>query len=60
MNSTIGPYDQRAFRPLEPTASWLSHLTQACMRACLMLLIFYALAQASDFRFERRQVVSAK
>ena len=26
LNSTARPYDQRAFSPLDPTVSWLSHL----------------------------------
>ena len=29
LNSTARPYDQRAFSPLDPTVSWLSHLTLA-------------------------------
>ena len=29
LNSTARPYDQRAFRPLGPTVSWLSHLALA-------------------------------
>ena len=29
LNSTARPYDQRAFSPLDPTVSWLSHLALA-------------------------------
>ena len=30
LNSTARPYDQRAFSPLDPTVSWLSHLALQC------------------------------
>ena len=53
-NSTARPYDQRAFSPLDPTAVWHSHLALAIY---MFVVNFDALAQASDFRIERRQVV---
>ena len=34
LNSTARSYDQRAFNPLDPTVSWLSHLALA-MHACM-------------------------
>ena len=55
LNSTARPYDQRAFSPLDPTVSWLSHLALAIYM--FVVVNFDALAQASDFRIERRQVV---
>ena len=55
LNSTARPYDQRAFSPLGPTVSWLSHLALAIY--IFVVVNFDALAQASDFRIERRQVV---
>ena len=55
LNSTARPYDQRAFSPLDPTVSWLSHLALAIY--IFVVVNFDALAQASDFRIERRQVV---
>ena len=55
LNSTARPYDQRAFSPLDPTVSWLSHLALAI---CIFVVVnFDALAQASDIQIERRQVV---
>ena len=57
LNSTARPYDQQAFSPLDLTASWLSHLALAI---CMFVVVnFDALAQASDIRIERRQVVSS-
>ena len=53
--STARPYDQRAFSPLEPTVSWLSHLAQAIYM--FVVVNFDALAQASDIQIERRKVV---
>ena len=55
MNSTARPYDEWAFSPLKFTADWLLHMALAKY----MFVIFYfdALAQASDFRIERRRVV---
>ena len=42
LNSTARPYDQRAFRPLDPTVSWLSHLALAI---CIFVVVnFDALA----------------
>ena len=56
LNSTAHPYDQRAFSPLDPTVSWLSHLALAIY--IFVVFNFDALAQASDIQIERRQVVS--
>ena len=55
LNSTARPYDQQAFSPLDLTASWLSHLALAIYM--FVVVNFDALAQASDIRIERRQVV---
>ena len=55
LNSTACPYDQRAFSPLGPTVSWLSHLALAIY--IFVFVNFDALAQASDIQIERRQVV---
>ena len=55
LNSTARPYDQRAFSPLGPTVSWLSHLALAIYM--FVVVNFDALAQASDIQIERRQVV---
>ena len=55
LNSTARPYDQRAFRPLGPTVSWLSHLVLAIYM--FVVVDFDAMAQASDIQIERRQVV---
>ena len=51
LNSIARPYDQRAFSPLDQTVGWLSHLTLV-----FVVVNFDALAQASNFRIERRQV----
>ena len=55
LNSTARPYDQQAFSPLDLTASWLSHLALAIYM--FVVVNFDALAQASNIRIERRQVV---
>ena len=55
LNSTARPYDLRAFSPLGPTVSWLSHLALAIYM--FVVVDFDALAQASDIQIERRQVV---
>ena len=55
LNSAARPYDQRAFSPLDPTAVWLSHLALAIYM--FVVVNFDVLAQGSDFRIERRQVV---
>ena len=55
LNSTARPYDQQAFSPFDLTASWLSHLALAIY--IFVVVNFDALAQASDIRIERRQVV---
>ena len=54
MNLTARPYDQLAFSPLDPTASWLLYLALAIYMCAVAN--FGALAQASDFQIERRQV----
>ena len=54
LNSTARPYDQQAFSPPDPTAIWHSHLALAIY---IFVVNFDALAQASDIRIERRQVV---
>ena len=54
-NSTARPYDQQAFSPLDLTASWLSHLALAIYM--FVVVNFNALAQASDIRIKRRQVI---
>ena len=54
LNSTARPYDQQAFSPPEPTAIWHSHLALAIY--IFVVVNFDALAQASDFRIERRQI----
>ena len=48
LNSTARPYDQRAFSPLGPTVSWLSHLALAIY--IFVVVNFDALAQASDIQ----------
>ena len=55
VNSTARPYDQQAFSPPDPTSIWHSHLALAIY--IFVVVNFDALAQASDFRIERRQVV---
>ena len=55
VNSTARPYDQQAFSPPDPTAIWHSHLALAIY--IFVVVNFDALAQASDFPIERRQVV---
>ena len=54
LNSIARPYAHRAFSPLHPTADWLSHLALAIY---MFVVNFDSLAQASDIRIERRQVV---
>ena len=54
-NSTARPYDQRAFSPLYPTASCLSHLALAIYM--FVVVSFDGLAQAGHILIERRQVV---
>ena len=55
VNSTARSYDQQAFSPPDPTVIWHSHLALAIY--IFVVVNFDALAQASDFRIERRQVV---
>ena len=52
LNSTARSYDQRAFSPLDPTVSWLSHLALAIY--IFVVVNFDALAQASHIQIERR------
>ena len=54
LNSIARPYGQRAFSPLDPTAGWISYVT---LPIYLFVVNFDALAQASDYRIEKRQVV---
>ena len=53
-NSIARPYDQLAFNPLDPTAGWLPH---PVLEIYVFVVNFDALAQPSDFRIGRRQVV---
>ena len=55
LNLTALPYDQRAFSPLDPTVSWLSHLALAIYIS--VVVNFDVLTQASDIQIEWRQVV---
>ena len=55
LNSKARPYDQRAFSPLDPNVSWLSHL--AMVIYIFVVVNLDALAQASVIQIERRQVV---
>ena len=57
MNSSARPYDQRAFSPLDPTVSWLSHLAMAIY--IFVVVNFDAMEQASDIQIERRQLCSS-
>ena len=50
-NSVALPYNQGAFSPLDPTASWLLHLALAIYM--FVVVNFDALAQASDIQIER-------
>ena len=54
-NSTARPYDQRVYSPLDPTAIWLPHLDLVIYM--FVVVNFDALAQATDFQIERREVV---
>ena len=40
LNSTARPYDQRAFSPLGPTVSWLSHLALAIYMFVIYIYIY--------------------
>ena len=55
LNSIARPYDQQPFSPLDPTAGWISHLALAIYMFALVNCD--SLAQANDFRIERRQAV---
>ena len=55
VNSTARPYDRQPLSPPDPTAIWHSHLALAIY--IFVVANFDALAQASDFQIERRQVV---
>ena len=52
---TAHPYDQKAFSPLDLTASWLSHLALAIYM--FVVVNFDALAETSDIRIARRQII---
>ena len=52
LNSTVRPYDQQAFSPLDLTASWLSHLALAIYM--FAVVNFDALAQAHIIRIEKK------
>ena len=54
LNSTARLYDQRAFSPLDPTASWLSHLAVVITK--FVFVNFDAPAQASNIRNRREAV----
>ena len=41
LNSTARPYDQRAFSPLDPTVSWLSHLALAIYILLLLIAMLW-------------------
>ena len=55
LNSIARPYEQRALSPLDPTATWLSHLALAIYM--FVVVNFDALTQASDFQIERTPFV---
>ena len=55
LNWTARPHVEWAFSPLDFIADWLSHLGLAIY--IFVVVNVDALAQASDFRIERRQVV---
>ena len=55
LKSTACPCDQRAFIPLDPTISWLSHLALAIYM--FVVVNSDALVQGTDIRIERRQFV---
>ena len=55
LNSTARPYDQQTFSPPDPTAIWHSHLALAIY--IFAVVNFDVLAQASDIRIEKRQLV---
>ena len=59
LNSTARPYGQRAFSLLDPTACWLPHLALVIYMFVVVNFdtLAHVLAQASDIRIERRQVV---
>ena len=55
LNSTARPYDQQAFSPFHLTDDGLSQLALA--EYMFVAINFDAVAQASDIRMERRQVI---
>ena len=57
LNSTARPYDQRAFSPLDPTVSWLSHLAVAIY--IFVIFNFDALAQAGLFKSKGDKLCSS-
>ena len=56
LNSTARPYDQRAFSPLGPTVSWLSHLALAIY---MFVVNFDALGQQAIFKSKRDKLFSS-
>ena len=56
LNSTVHSYHKRAFSPLDPTGSWLSHL--ALVLNMFVVVYFDSLAQESNIRIKRKQFVS--
>ena len=58
LNSTARPNDQRAFSTLDPTAIHTYITLHTYIHTYMFVVVnFDALAQASDIRIERRQVV---
>ena len=57
LNWTARPYDQRAFSPLDPTVSWLSHLPLAIYIS--VVVNFDALAQEVIFKSKREKLCSS-
>ena len=57
LNLTALPYDQRAFSPLDPTVSWLSHL--ALRYTYLLLLISMLWHRQAIFKSKRDKLCSS-
>ena len=57
LNSTARPYDQRAFSPIDPTVSWLSHLALAIYK--LLLLISMLWHRQAIFKSKRDKLCSS-
>ena len=56
LNLTALPYDQRAFSPLDPTVSWLSHLA---LRYTYLLLISMLWHRQAIFKSKRDKLCSS-